>query len=470
MAAGTIERRRIALYGAVQGVGFRPFVYRLATEMGLGGWVLNSCAGLVVEVEGARRSWRGFWNGWRGKSRRRRWCWRGRFPRWRRPGSPRSRWWRATAREERTAADSAGPGHLSGVPGGAGRRRRTGASDTRSRIARSAGRGTRLFSTSRTTGRTRPCAGSRCARIAGGSTRRPRTGASTRSRMPARGAGRGCRLDIAEAAAALRAGRIVALKGIGGFQLLVDARNEDAVMRLRRAEASRGEAVRDDDAVGGSGAGILRGFGSGGAAAAVGGGAHRAAAAARETRISRRGWRGPRPTWARCCRIRRCTTCSCGACGFPVVATSGNRSDEPIAIENQEALERLGGIADLFLMHDRPVARPVDDSVVRVTRGRENVMRRARGYAPLPVRVGRPLKPVLAVGGHLKNTVAIAVDRQVFVSQHVGDLDTLEARGAFERAIADLCRLYRFEPRGGGLRSASGLRFDALGRGFAGCR
>ena len=131
---------------------------------------------------------------------------------------------------------------------------------------------------------------------------------------------------------------------------------------------------------------------------------------------------------------------------FAVVATSGNRSDEPIATANEEALERLGGIADAFLMHDRPVARPVDDSVVRVARGRENVIRRARGYAPLPVRVGRKLRPVLAVGGHLKNTVAIAVDRQVFVSQHVGDLDTLEARGAFERAIADLCRLYRFEP------------------------
>ena len=131
---------------------------------------------------------------------------------------------------------------------------------------------------------------------------------------------------------------------------------------------------------------------------------------------------------------------------FAVVATSGNRSDEPIATVNEEALERLGGIADVFLMHDRPVARPVDDSVVRVARGRENVIRRARGYAPLPVRVGRKLRPVLAVGGHLKNTVAIAVDQQVFVSQHVGDLDTLEARGAFERAIADLCRLYRFEP------------------------
>jgi hydrogenase maturation protein HypF len=136
-----------------------------------------------------------------------------------------------------------------------------------------------------------------------------------------------------------------------------------------------------------------------------------------------------------------------GECGFPVVATSGNLSDEPIAVDNDEALERLGGVADLFVMHDRPIARPCDDSVVRLARGRESVLRRARGYAPLPVLVPERLPPVLAVGGHLKNTVAIAVGQNVFVSQHVGDLDTSESRKAFARAIEDLCRLYRFEPR-----------------------
>jgi hydrogenase maturation protein HypF len=131
---------------------------------------------------------------------------------------------------------------------------------------------------------------------------------------------------------------------------------------------------------------------------------------------------------------------------FPLVATSGNLSDEPIATGNDEARERLGGIADIFLTHDRPVARPCDDSVVRLSRGREMVLRRARGYAPLPVRVSRRLPPVLAVGAHLKNAVAIAIGRQVYLSHHVGDLDTLEARQAFERAIDDLCRLYSFKP------------------------
>jgi hydrogenase maturation protein HypF len=133
-------------------------------------------------------------------------------------------------------------------------------------------------------------------------------------------------------------------------------------------------------------------------------------------------------------------------CRFPLIATSGNRSDEPIAISNDEATARLKHIADRFLMHNRPIVRACDDSVVRLTRGRAGILRRARGYAPLGIRVRHSLPPVLAVGGHLKNTVAIAVAQDVFVSQHIGDLDTLEARGAFERAIADLCRLYSFKP------------------------
>jgi hydrogenase maturation protein HypF len=104
------------------------------------------------------------------------------------------------------------------------------------------------------------------------------------------------------------------------------------------------------------------------------------------------------------------------------------------------------GIADRFLMHNRPIVRACDDSVVRLTRGRAGILRRARGYAPLGIRVRHKVPPVLAVGGHLKNTVAIGVDHVVFLSQHIGDLETMEARGAFEKAIADLCRLYSFQP------------------------
>ena len=133
-------------------------------------------------------------------------------------------------------------------------------------------------------------------------------------------------------------------------------------------------------------------------------------------------------------------------CRFPLIATSGNRSDEPIAIANDEAKARLKDIADHFLMHNRPIVRACDDSVVRLTRGRAGILRRARGYAPLGIHVAHDLPPVLAVGGHLKNTVAIGVGQDVFLSQHIGDLETVEARGAFEKAIDDLCRLYSFKP------------------------
>ncbi len=131
--------------------------------------------------------------------------------------------------------------------------------------------------------------------------------------------------------------------------------------------------------------------------------------------------------------------------GFPVVATSGNLSDEPICIDEREAVERLSGIADLFLIHNRPIFRHVDDSIVRVMMDRELVLRRARGLSPLPVPLADASKAFLAVGGHLKNTVAIAVDGQAFVSQHIGDLETAEAMRAFDGVIDSLSELYNFK-------------------------
>jgi hydrogenase maturation protein HypF len=132
--------------------------------------------------------------------------------------------------------------------------------------------------------------------------------------------------------------------------------------------------------------------------------------------------------------------------GFAVVATSGNLSDEPICTDEVEALERLRGIADLLLVHDRPILRHVDDSIVRVMAGREMVMRRARGFAPLPVMLEEEMPRVLGVGAHQKNTVALAVGRQVFVSQHIGDLETEQASAAFERVVESLESLYEVTP------------------------
>lgn len=136
--------------------------------------------------------------------------------------------------------------------------------------------------------------------------------------------------------------------------------------------------------------------------------------------------------------------------GCAIVATSGNRSDEPICTDEREALERLGAIADLFLVHDRPIVRHVDDSIVRILGGRELVVRRARGYAPLPisVRAARGVSdPILGVGAHLKNTVALSKGDQIFLSQHIGDLETDEAYSAFARVSTDLQTLFEAEPR-----------------------
>ena len=132
--------------------------------------------------------------------------------------------------------------------------------------------------------------------------------------------------------------------------------------------------------------------------------------------------------------------------GFPVVATSGNLTDEPICTDEEDAFQRLGHIADAFLVHDRPIARHVDDSVAWIVRGVPRLLRRARGYAPLPVLLRAEAPTILAVGAHLKNTVALSVGRQVFISQHIGDLETPEAMAAFERVIADFLQMYEATP------------------------
>jgi hydrogenase maturation protein HypF len=136
---------------------------------------------------------------------------------------------------------------------------------------------------------------------------------------------------------------------------------------------------------------------------------------------------------------------------FPVVATSGNRSGEPICIDETQALQTLGGIADSFLVHNRPIAQAVDDSIVQVVQGQAQLLRRARGYAPLPIALPTEFSAasqevILAVGGHLKSTVALYAHQQLWVSQHLGDLDPVATRDRFQATIQHLCRLYRTTP------------------------
>ncbi|MBE9194260.1 carbamoyltransferase HypF [Synechocystis sp. LEGE 06083] len=132
----------------------------------------------------------------------------------------------------------------------------------------------------------------------------------------------------------------------------------------------------------------------------------------------------------------------------PMVATSGNLAGEPICIDNFDALNRLQNIADGFLVHDRPIVCPVDDSVVQIVAGETLFLRRARGYAPQPITLPQSSpKHLLAVGGHYKNTVAIAKHNQAYLSQHLGDLDTISTYQAFEQTIAHLTQLYDFSPQ-----------------------
>jgi hydrogenase maturation protein HypF len=131
----------------------------------------------------------------------------------------------------------------------------------------------------------------------------------------------------------------------------------------------------------------------------------------------------------------------------PVVATSGNYSEEPIVKDNEEALNKLSEIADLILVHNREIKRRCDDSVVKVVGGIPLPIRRSRGYAPLPVKLPYKLKnKVLATGGMLKNTFAIAWNDKVFISQHVGDVENYQTLKSFEEMVFDLMNLYQFEP------------------------
>ncbi len=129
----------------------------------------------------------------------------------------------------------------------------------------------------------------------------------------------------------------------------------------------------------------------------------------------------------------------------PVVATSGNLSEEPLCIDDHEAVQRLGGIADLFLGHNRGIERPVDDSVVRLCATGPLLLRRARGYAPTPLRLPSdacPAEPLLCVGAHMKSTVAVTAGDCLVLSPHIGDLGNAVSTATFERTVDLLGRLY----------------------------
>lgn len=133
-------------------------------------------------------------------------------------------------------------------------------------------------------------------------------------------------------------------------------------------------------------------------------------------------------------------------CGRPLVMTSGNLSDEPIAYRDDDAFERLAGIADGFLIHDRPIHIRVDDSVARAFREQPYPLRRARGYAPLPVTFAGSATQILAVGGHLKNTFCLTRGSRAFLSHHIGDLENLQTLRSLREGVAHLRELFALQP------------------------
>jgi hydrogenase maturation protein HypF len=255
----------------------------------------------------------------------------------------------------------------------------------------------------------------------------------------------GATYPLEAAAAVVSSGHVLALKGLGGYQLLVDARNDAAVARLRARKSREAkpfavmfpslEAVRRVARVGEVEAGLLA---SPSAPILLLPLVDRSALSP-ETAPGLRTVGAMLPySPLHHLLLRRL--------GFPVVCTSGNFAEEPMATGADEARERLGVIADAFLHHDRPIARPVDDSVGRVVDDRLLLMRRARGFAPLPVAVGRDLPTVRAEGAHLKNTVAWSRGGQIIATQHIGDLDHPLSLEAHARAVRDYERLYLLRP------------------------
>jgi hydrogenase maturation protein HypF len=257
------------------------------------------------------------------------------------------------------------------------------------------------------------------------------------------------------AAEAVRDGAIVGVKGVGGFHLVMDARREEAVCVLRQRKRREEKpfalmypsllSVEEDCEVSDLEGRLLRSPEA--PIVLLRRQVHRSSFIVHRSEIA--------PSVAPgnpCLGVMLPPTplhhLLMSELNFPVVATSGNLSDEPICTDEREALRRLGGIADAFLVHDRPIARHVDDSVARVAMGRELVLRRARGYAPLPIPFGGAAREpsLLSVGAHQKNTVAACVDGEVFISQHVGDLETAQAFNAFRRVLSDLRRLYDLRP------------------------
>ncbi|WP_076861894.1 carbamoyltransferase HypF [Bradyrhizobium mercantei] len=250
---------------------------------------------------------------------------------------------------------------------------------------------------------------------------------------------------IDDIAAAIASGQIVAMKGLGGYQLICDAASQDAVWRLRERKQRDQkpfavmigsiEQVNEIAETNAAELALLESV----ARPIVLLRSRNNLAAAIAPGLSRVGVMLP------VIPLHHLIFHALGSIGARpkghspvVVTTSANPRGEPLPIDNGEALRRLAGIADLIVTHDRNILTCADDSVVSVVAGRRQFIRRARGYVPEPIRLARSVPPLLAVGGALKSTVTVTRGNEAFVSQHIGDLDTAEGIRVFEETVRHL--------------------------------
>jgi hydrogenase maturation protein HypF len=451
-----LTRTRVRVEGIVQGVGFRPFVHALAGRLGLAGQVGNDTQGVVVEVEGATEAVERFLDALR------------------REAPPLAVIERVTA----TPLAPTGSRGFTIAPSQAGGERQTLVSpdtatcaDCLRELADPADRRYRYpfvnctncgprFTIVRDVPYDRPAttmAGfamcPACAREYHDPADRrfhaqpvccpacgPRVRLLDREGVEADGD------PLALAAARLRVGSVVAVKGLGGYHLAALAACEPAVatLRARKHREDKPFAVMAADPDAARGLCLLD--------------------PAEEALLT-----SPRRPIVLLRRRPHAEVAGSVApgnrslgvmlpytplhhlllaeVGGPIVLTSGNRSDEPIAYEDGEAMQRLAGITDWFLVHDRPIHVRADDSVVRVFRGRELPLRRSRGFAPQPLPLPWPFPGhVLACGAELKHTFCLAKGGHAFVSQHVGDLENYETFRSFTEGVEHFGRLFAVEP------------------------
>ncbi len=249
---------------------------------------------------------------------------------------------------------------------------------------------------------------------------------------------------------AIRQGKIAAIKGLGGFQLMVDARNQEAVQQLRYRKQRQEkpfalmyptlEFVKEHCKVSELEEQLLRSPES-------------PIVILQKSQTINKSLDEPasavapgNPYLGVMLPYTPLHHLLLADLDFPVVATSGNLTDEPICTHEFEAIQRLRNIAEIFLIHNRPIHQPVDDSIVRVIMERPTVLRRARGYAPLPIIINTQSQ-ILAVGAHLKNTTAISIAQQVVMSQHIGDLETALTFDTFKNVINNFKKIYDFQPQ-----------------------